>query len=84
MLNENNFFKNFSFNSKEFNQNLKKTKIIFNSFKSDLKNSKIPPLQSYEKDYIFDFTQNIIYHLFKTIKVWVCNYTREIKRIMGK
>ena len=60
MLNENNFFKNFSLNSRGFNQNLKKTKIIFNSFKSDLKNFEIPLLQSYEKNYIFDFTPNTI------------------------
>jgi len=65
MFNENNFFKNFSLNSRGFNQNLKKTKIIFNSFKSDLKNSKIPPLQSYEKDYIFDFTQNTVRKFYK-------------------
>jgi len=65
MLNENNFFKNFSLNSRGFNQNLKKTKIIFNSFKSDLKNFEIPLLQSYEKNYIFDFTPNTIRKFYK-------------------
>ena len=65
MLSENNFFKNFSLNSRGFNQNLKKTKIIFNSFKSDLKNFEIPLLQSYEKNYIFDFTPNTIRKFYK-------------------
>ena len=65
MFNENNFFKNFSLNSRGFNQNLKKTKIIFNSFKSDLKNFEIPLLQSYEKNYIFDFTPNTIRKFYK-------------------
>ena len=49
MLNIDNFFSNFSLNSIKFTQNLKKTKKIFNSFLLDLKNNKIPLLESYEK-----------------------------------
>ena len=60
MLNKNNFFKNFSFHSKKLNQNITKTKKIFKSFKSDLENSEIPLLQSYEKKYLYDFTSTII------------------------
>jgi len=55
MLNKNNFFKDFSFKSKKFYKNLKKTKKVFNSFQLDLKNFEIPLLQSYEKEYLFDF-----------------------------
>ena len=60
MLNKNNFFKNFSFSSKKFNQNLARTKKIFKAFKSDLKNFKIPFLQTYEKNYTYDFSKTII------------------------
>ena len=56
MINKNNFLKNFSSNSYKFNKNLNKTKKIFTIFKSDLKNSKIPLLNSYEKNYKFDFS----------------------------
>ena len=55
MLNKNNFFKDFSTRSKRFGKNLKKTKKAFISFKLDLKNFEIPLLQSYEKNYLFDF-----------------------------
>jgi len=60
MLNKNNFFKNFLFSSKNFYQNLKKTKKVFKSFKLDLKNFKIPLLTSYEKNYTFDFSPTTI------------------------
>ncbi len=56
MLNKNIFFYNFFFKSRQFNQNLKKTQKIFNSFLLDLKNFEIPLLRSYEKDYTFDFS----------------------------
>ena len=65
MLSKNFFFKKFTFDSKKFNQNLKKTKIVFNSFKSDLKNSQVPLLQSYEKNYIYDFTPQTIKKFYK-------------------
>ena len=60
MLSKKNFFEDFTSNSIKFNQNLKKTKIVFNSFKSDLQNFKIPLLQSYDKNYIYDFAPPII------------------------
>ena len=60
MLSKKNFFEDFTFNSRKFKQNLKKTKIVFNSFKSDLQYFKIPLLQSYDKNYIYDFTPPII------------------------
>ena len=52
LLNKNNFF----FNSKQFYQNLNKTKKIFNFFRLDLKNFKIPFLQTYDKKYGLDFS----------------------------
>ena len=51
---------NFSLNSKQLKQNIKKTKKIFESFKLDFKDSKIPFLHSYEKNYAFDFSKNIV------------------------
>ena len=71
MLNKNNFFKNFSFNSKKFSSNLKKTKKVFKDFKIDLNNQQIPLLQSYENEYDFDFSSNTIkkFSKYKTIVV---------------
>jgi len=60
MLNKKNFFNNFTVKSKKFYRNLKKTKKIFNSFQLDLKNFEIPLLQSYEKNYTFDFSPTTI------------------------
>ena len=51
---------NFSLATNKFYQNLNKTKKIFNSFRLDLKNFRIPLLQSYKKNYIFDFKSEII------------------------
>ena len=71
MLNKNNFFKNFSFNSKKFSSSLKKTKKVFKDFKIDLNNQQIPLLQSYENEYDFDFSSNTIkkFSKYKTIVV---------------
>ena len=51
MLNNNNF----SLNSKKYYQNLKKAEKIFKILRFDLKNFKIPLLESYEKNYHYDF-----------------------------
>ena len=56
MINKNNFY----LNSKKFKKNLNKTQKIFQSFKKDFKDFKIPLLNSYQKDYAFDFTPNLI------------------------
>ena len=56
MLKKGNFFKNYFIGSSKYNKNLKKTKKIFNSFLIDLKKNKIPLLDSYEKNYEFDFS----------------------------
>ena len=42
MLNNNISFKNFSLQSKKFNDNLKKVNKVFQSFKTDFNNCKIP------------------------------------------
>ena len=54
------FFRGGIINSKSYYKNLKKTKKIFNSFLIDLKNFEIPLLQSYEKDYEFDFSKETV------------------------
>ena len=58
MLNKNFFFHNH--NLKEFNQNLKKTKKVFEKFKLDLDNYELPLLSSYEKNFDLDFTSKTI------------------------
>ena len=65
MLSKNNFFKNFTFNSQKFYQNLSKTKKVYKVFESDLKNFDIPLLESFEKKYIFDFSQKTIKKFYK-------------------
>ena len=60
MFKKNNFFKSYFFNYTEYNKNIKKTKKIYKSFLLDLKNNKIPLLDSYEKNYEFDFSSKII------------------------
>jgi len=60
MLKKDNFFKNFSIKGKEYNEDIKKTKKIFETLKKDLKNSKIPLLESYSKDYKLQFSRSVV------------------------
>jgi len=60
MLKKDNFFKNYFINLRKYNKNLKKTKKVLNSFLVDLKNFKVPLLESYEKDYEFDFSASTV------------------------
>ena len=60
MLKKDNFFKSYFTHLNKYNKNLKKTKKIFNSFLVDLKNNQIPLLESYEKNYAFDFSTAIV------------------------
>ena len=71
MLDKNNFFKDFSFKSKKFYKNLKKTKKIYNSFLVDLKNNQIPLLESYEKNYKFDFSMITVKKFSKYKNIFV-------------
>ena len=72
MIKKDNFFKNFFISSKIYNQNIKKTKNIFFSFKEDFKNGEIPFLESYTKDYKFEFSNKILqkYSKYKNIIVF--------------
>ena len=56
MLKKDNFFKSYFIKSNRYNENIKKTKKIYNSFLTDLKICRIPLLESYKKDYKFDFS----------------------------
>jgi glucose-6-phosphate isomerase len=60
MLKIENFFLGNKNIVKNYNQHLKKTKFFFNSFLEDLKNFKIPLLESYEKEYEFDFSTEVV------------------------
>ena len=60
MIKRDNFFKNYIKNSSSYRNNLKKTKKIFNSFLNDLKNFDIPLLETYEKNYEFDFSNEMV------------------------
>jgi len=69
MLKKDNFFKNYFINLSKYNKNLKKTKRVFNSFIVDLKNNQIPLLESYEKDYEFDFLKTTVKKFSKYINI---------------
>ena len=56
MLKKDNFFKNYFVNSRKYYENIKKVKKTYSFFLEDLKNFKIPLLESYEKDYKFNFS----------------------------
>ena len=56
MLKKDNFFKDYFVNSRRYYENIKKVEKTYSSFLVDLKNFKIPLLESYEKDYKFDFS----------------------------
>ena len=60
MLKKDNFFKGYFINSKQFKNNLKKTKVIFNSFLIKLKNNQIPLLDSYDRNFEFDFSKSTV------------------------
>ena len=69
MIKKNNIFKNYFTRSIKYNNNLKKTKKIFNFFLQDLKNNRIPLLESYENDYKFNFSKKTIkkFHKYQNI-----------------
>jgi len=56
MLKKSNFFGSNFGNSKSYYKNVTRTKKVLNSFLVDLKNFKVPLLESYEKNYKFDFS----------------------------
>ena len=56
MIKEDNFF----INSRVINQNINKTKKIFNSFKEEFNSGKISFLESCTKDYKFEFSSRVI------------------------
>ena len=60
MLVKDNFFKSYFINSGIYKKNLIKTKNIFKSFLVDLNNKEIPLLESYQKDYEFNFFESTI------------------------
>ena len=60
MLSISNFFNGYSINKKDYKKNIKKTKNIFQSFLKDLNNHKIPLLDSYQKDYDFYFSKEMV------------------------
>ncbi len=53
MFNKKNFFSNFS-------PSLKNTTKAFQALKKDIKNSNIPVLESYNKDYQIDFSPSLV------------------------
>jgi glucose-6-phosphate isomerase len=65
MFKKNSFFKGYFMNSNTYNNNLKNTKKIFATLLVDLKNKRIPLIESYEKSYKLNFTKQKIKELKK-------------------
>jgi len=57
MLLKENFFKNYFSNSAEYKKNIIKTKKTFKHLLLNIKNNKIPPLISFEKNYKYSFSK---------------------------
>ena len=60
MIKKDNFFKNYFINLSKYNKNIKKTKKIFKSFLAEVKGNKIPLLDTYDKNYKFNFSKKIV------------------------
>ena len=71
MLKKNNFFKFHLNTSIQYKHNVKKTQKVYKNFLVDLKNNKIPLLQSFEKKYDFDFTKKMIKKFTKYKNIFI-------------
>ena len=60
MFKKGNFFKNYFTDLNSYKKNLKNTKKVFDSFIADFKSNKIPVLESFEKNYEFDFSKTTV------------------------
>ena len=71
MLKKSNFFKSYFINSRKYYKNIIRTKKVFNSFLIELENSNIPLLGSFEKDYEFNFSTEMVkkFSKFKNIVI---------------
>ena len=71
MLKKNNFFKYYLNNFSNYKINIKKVKKVYSSFLQDFENNKIPLLDTYEKNYEFDFSAATIkkYSKYKNIVI---------------
>ena len=65
MIKKGNFIKNYFINLRKYNKNLKETKKLFSSLLLDLENYQIPMLESYEKNYEFDFSRSTVKKFLK-------------------
>jgi glucose-6-phosphate isomerase len=69
MLKKKNFFKSHSIKSRQYSKNNFKTKKIYNDLIEDINNLKIPFLESYKKNYQFDFSSSTIKKFSKYNKI---------------
>ena len=60
MIKKNFFFKDYFLKSNNFKKNKQKTKKVYKSLLNDIKNSKIPLLQSFQNDYQLDFSRDLV------------------------
>ena len=60
MLNKDSFFINYSKKKSRYYKNIKNTKKFIKALLEDIKDSQVPMLHSYEKDYNLDFSKKII------------------------
>ena len=60
MFDKINFFQNLPFSKKIINTNIIKTKKIFNELRIDIENFEIPFIETFKKDYNYDFSQSLV------------------------
>ena len=60
MFDKINFFQNLPFSKKIINTNIIKTKKFFNELRIDIENFEIPFIETFKKDYNYDFSQSLV------------------------
>ena len=74
MFKKDNFFKNDFIKSKKYDENLIKTKKIFKKFLLDLKTKKIRFLESFDKNYKYNFSSQTVKKFSKYKCYFFCFY----------
>ena len=69
MFDKINFFQNLPFSKKIINTNIIKTKRAFNELRIDIENFEIPLIETFKKDYNYDFSQSLIKKFSKYKKI---------------
>ena len=71
MFDKINFFQNLPFSKKIINSNIIKVKKVFNELRIDIENSEIPLIETFKKDYNYDFSQTLVKKFSRYKKIFI-------------